>query len=251
MHDDLDYVVKCVILNLSKYRHVKHIDVWSNGCVAFRQAQYETLFIFNYTMNQFEKALLKYFSEVELNKIQSVKIGIAGAGGLGSNCALNLVRSGFKKLKIIDFDRIEFSNLNRQFFFFNQVGEEKVSALLQNLKAINSDVEIKAIVDKLDEDNLESYFTDCQIIIEALDKAEIKSLLVEKLLPYKQLIVSASGIAGYGNSNAIKINQIKENLVLVGDLKSEVSEQKRAYAPKVALVAAKQADVVLEYVLRH
>lgn len=201
-------------------------------------------------MNNFEKALSAYFTAAELVKIQSVKIGIAGAGGLGSNCAMNLVRCGFRKLEIIDFDKVEFSNLNRQFYFSNQIDEDKVTALSQNLQKINPDVEIEAIVDKLDEGNLVSYFEDCEIVVEAFDQAEMKSLLVEKLLPSKQLIVSASGIAGFGNSDEIKINRIKENLVVIGDFKSEVGEKKRTYCPKVNLVAAKQADVVLEYVLK-
>ncbi len=202
-------------------------------------------------MNNFEKSLLAYFSKDELNKIQSVKIGIAGAGGLGGNCAMNLVRSGFKKLKIVDFDKVEYSNLNRQFFFENQVGEDKVSALMQNLQSINSNLEIEAIVDKLDAYNLESYFEDCEIVVEAFDTVEMKSLLVEKLLPSKKLIVSASGIAGYGNSDEIKISQVKENLILVGDLASEVGEAEKPFSPKVNIAAAKQADCVLEFVLKE
>ena len=59
-------------------------------------------------MNEFEKALVSYIGEEKLRKIQSVKIGIAGAGGLGSNCAFNLVRSGFNKLLIVDYDRVEY-----------------------------------------------------------------------------------------------------------------------------------------------
>ena len=201
-------------------------------------------------MNNFEKSLLYCFSEEELSKIQSVKIGIAGAGGLGSNCAMNLVRSGFKDIKIIDYDRIETSNLNRQFYFANQVGEAKAFALMQNLQKINPDVAITAIAETLDARNIIGYFEDCDIVVEAFDEAEMKSLLVEKLLPTKKLIVSASGIAGYGKADGIKTRYIKENLVLVGDLESEVSDKNVALSPKVNIAAAKQADVVLEYVLK-
>lgn len=200
-------------------------------------------------MNNFEKSLLAYFSQEELTKIQSFKIGIAGAGGLGSNCAVNLVRSGFKKFKIVDFDKVEYSNLNRQFYFYNQVGEDKVVALVQNLQRINSSIEIEAIVEKLDKQSIKDYFQDCDIVVEAFDQAEMKSVLIEELLSSTKLIVSASGIAGIGKSDKIKINQIRKNLVLVGDLESEVCCEKMPYAPKVNIVAAKQADVVLEYVL--
>ena len=80
-------------------------------------------------LNEFEKALAVYLGEAKLRKIQKVKIGIAGAGGLGSNCAFNLVRSGFKKLKIVDFDVVEHSNLDRQFYFSDQIGIPKIEAL--------------------------------------------------------------------------------------------------------------------------
>lgn len=202
-------------------------------------------------MNNLEKSLLAYFSEEELNKIQSVKIGIAGAGGVGSNCAMCLVRSGFRKLKIIDFDRVEFSNLNRQFYFVDQVGTDKVAALAENLRMINPEAEVEAILDKLDAANLVSYFADCEIVVEALDQAEDKSVLVEKLLSSKKLIVGASGMAGINNSDKIKIHRVKENLILVGDLESEVFGMQKAYAPKVSIVAAKQAEAVLKFILKN
>ena len=65
-----------------------------------------------------------------------MRIGIAGAGGLGSNVAVNLVRTGVKKLKIVDFDVVDESNLNRQFYFMDQVGRPKVEALRENLLRI-------------------------------------------------------------------------------------------------------------------
>jgi len=94
--------------------------------------------------NKFECGLLKYFNKDDLNKIRSVKIGIAGAGGPGSNCAMNLVRCGFDNFIIMDFDKIDASNLNRQFYFAEQIGMLKTEALKQNLKRINPDVKIEA-----------------------------------------------------------------------------------------------------------
>ena len=93
-------------------------------------------------MNNLEKELLKQFGVIDFRKIQSVKIGIAGAGGLGSNCAFNLTRVGFKNFKIVDFDVIEYSNLNRQFFFYGQVGMKKIDALKVNLLLINPDISV-------------------------------------------------------------------------------------------------------------
>lgn len=201
-------------------------------------------------MDKFKEAISSYIGEESLKKIQTVKIGIAGAGGLGSNCALNLTRVGFRKFKIIDFDVIEHSNLNRQFYFSDQVGMNKVEALRDNLKRINSDIEIEAIVENVDELNAENLFKDCDIIVEAFDKAENKSMLVSKLLKLNKLIVSASGLAGFGGSDNIKTHRVKENLIIVGDLTSDVKNSP-PLSPRVNVAAAKQADVILEYVLER
>lgn len=201
-------------------------------------------------MDKFKEAISSYIGEDSLKKIQTVKIGIAGAGGLGSNCALNLTRVGFRKFKIIDFDVIEHSNLNRQFYFSDQVGMNKVEALRDNLKRINSDIEIEAIVENVDELNAENLFKDCDIIVEAFDKAENKSMLVSKLLKLNKLIVSASGLAGFGGSDNIKTHRVKENLIIVGDLTSDVKNSP-PLSPRVNVAAAKQADVILEYVLER
>lgn len=181
--------------------------------------------------------------------IKNVNVGIAGCGGLGSNCANSLVRSGFKNLLIVDFDKVEPSNLNRQFYFRDQIGRNKVDCLKENLLRINPKVKITTYCQKLEKDNILEIFKLCPIVVEAFDKAEYKSLLVETLLPHKTLIVSASGLAGYGNSDEIKIKWVKNNLVIVGDRKSEASSNLPPVSPRVNIAAAKQADIVLEYIL--
>jgi sulfur carrier protein ThiS adenylyltransferase len=201
-------------------------------------------------MNDFEKKVADQLGIENLGRIQAVKVGIAGAGGLGSNCAFNLARVGFKKLKIIDFDVIEYSNLGRQFYFFDQIGMNKVEALKENLKRINPDIEVSALVKRVEKANVRELFSDCDIVVEAFDKAEYKSMIVAQLLDTDKLIVSASGLAGFGNCDEIKVHNLKNNLVIVGDLKSDISE-KPPLSPRVNVAAAKQADVILEYVLNN
>jgi len=177
-----------------------------------------------------------------------VKIGIAGAGGLGSNCACNLVRSGFDNLKIADFDNVEVSNLNRQFYFQEQLGMPKVKALEESLKRINPSVKVEALIVRLEKENIKNIFADCDIIVEAFDRAEYKTILVEEMLSDGKFIVSASGLSGIGSSDDMRVNRIKENLVVVGDLKSDAAEVP-PISPRVNIAAAKQADVILEHVL--
>ncbi len=193
----------------------------------------------------------KYFSLEEMQKIKSVKIGVAGCGGLGSNCAMNLVRSGFINFTIVDFDKVEESNLNRQFFFLDQVSMNKVDALEANLKRINSNIKIEKINKKIDENNVEEIFDGCDIIVEAFDKAEYKKILVEKLLQKKKLIVCGSGLAGYGFTDDIKTHKIKDNLFIIGDLDSETCTFMQPVSPRVNIVSAKQADVILNYVINE
>ena len=200
--------------------------------------------------NEFEEAVAKALGSDNLKKIQQVTVGIAGAGGLGSNCAVNLVRSGFQKFVIVDFDKIEYSNLNRQFYFYHQVGRSKVEALQENLLAINPNLQLEMIQVKIEEDNMEAIFEQCHIIVEAFDQAHYKKMLVEQYINTDKLVVSASGIAGWGNSDEIKVHKIKEKLYVIGDLSSGVSKELPPCAPRVSIAAAKQGDVVLDYVLK-
>lgn len=200
-------------------------------------------------MNYLEKELLKQFGLMDFKKIQSVKIGFAGAGGLGSNCAFNLTRLGFNNFKIVDFDSIEYSNLNRQFFFYNQVGTKKIDALKSNLLLINPDILVETIDTTLTHANIHNLFDDCDIIVEAFDNVESKKMIIEEFLNTDKLLVSASGIAGFGNSDDIKTKKIKNNFFLIGDLVSEVDEFTHPLSPRVNIAAAKQADVILEYVI--
>jgi sulfur carrier protein ThiS adenylyltransferase len=201
------------------------------------------------TVNCFEKALAASLGAQNLVKMQKVKIGIAGAGGLGSNCAVFLVRCGFKKFKIVDYDFVEHSNLNRQFFFAAQVGVLKVAALKENLLMINPALEIEALPEKIGRENIHSIFCDCDVIVEALDLPHYKKMIVESYLRSGKLLVAASGIAGWGKSDGIKVHRVKNNFYLIGDLVSEAKLKCPALAPRVNVAAAKQADIILEYYL--
>jgi len=202
-------------------------------------------------MNEFEKAVESYIGEENLRKIQGVKVGIAGAGGLGSNCACNLVRSGFKKLKIVDFDLVEFSNLNRQFYFTDQIGIPKVEALKANLLRINPDLELDILQYKINEDNAGGIFKGCDVVVEAFDEVFSKKILIESYIHSGRLLVAASGIAGWGESDNIVVKRIHNKFYLVGDGVSEVCRENPPVSPRVNIAAAKQADIVLEYVLRN
>lgn len=200
-------------------------------------------------MNMFEEGLCRYLTPEALARIRRVRVGIAGAGGLGSNCAWMLARSGFEDFVIVDHDRVEASNLNRQFFFARQVGLPKVQALSENLLAINPDIRIEAHEAAVDAGNAASLFSDCHAVVEAFDQASAKKMLVEAMLGTGKFLVAASGLSGCGDSDRIKVHRMKDDFYVVGDLKSQAGPECPPLAPCVTLAAAKQADLVLEWAM--
>ena len=198
-------------------------------------------------MDAFRQDLIAKLGETKLAKIEKARIGIAGAGGLGSNCAACLVRVGFKRFTVADFDLVDPTNLDRQFYFEDQVGMKKVEALRTNLLRIHACLELQMLPVKLEPANIAAIFRDCDVVVECLDQAEVKSMLVSQLLPSGKFIVSASGLGGYGSSDDIRVRKLKPNLVLIGDLASDIAKAP-ALSPRVSITAAKQADVVLEFV---
>lgn len=194
--------------------------------------------------------LIKKLGKENFRRLREVRVGIAGVGGLGSNCAAHLVRVGFHRLKLVDFDVVEAGNLDRQFYFADQVGIYKVEALRQNLLRIAPDLDLELEVRKIEKAQAGDLFHRCDVVAECLDSPEAKSLLVAELLPLGKLIVAVSGLGGYGLSDAIRVQTVRENLVLIGDLQSDVAFRP-PLSPRVNIAAAKQANEILDRVLSH
>jgi len=200
-------------------------------------------------MNQTEHGLAIYLGEERLAYLQTVTVGIAGAGGLGSNCAMHLVRSGFKRFVVADFDRVDESNLNRQAYRLDQVGQLKVVALSKNMLAVNPELDLDLRTVNVTPDNMSAIFMDCDVVVEAFDEPLFKKALVEEFLPTDKLVVAASGIGGTGNADAIRTRKVRDNFYMIGDMETECSMDNPPLSPKVAVAAAKQADVVLNHYL--
>jgi len=185
-----------------------------------------------------------------LNTLSNKVVGIAGAGGLGSNCAVALARVGVGKLIIADFDVVEKSNLNRQYYFLNQLGQKKVVALRNNINLINPDVNVEVHDIKLKADDIVNIFASCDVIVEAFDSPEMKQMIIETVLSEMpdKYIVSGVGLAGWGNNNTIT-TRYSDRLIICGDGETEVSDYLPPLAPRVGIVANMQANVVLEVLI--
>jgi len=183
-------------------------------------------------------------------KLKNAIVGIAGLGGLGSNVAIALARTGIGKLIIVDFDKVEPSNLNRQQYFMDQIGKPKVDCMIENLRRINPDVKVEGLQVKLTSDNIPEIFSEANVIAECFDKADAKQMIVETVLGKmkKCVIVSVSGLAGYGKSNAIQTRRISERLILVGDNESGIDSVKILTAARVAIAANHQANAIVEII---
>jgi sulfur carrier protein ThiS adenylyltransferase len=200
-------------------------------------------------MFDFSSVAKKYYTKEQYAAVRGAHIGIAGAGGLGSNCAVCLARSGFERFTIVDFDVVEESNLNRQTYNYRHIGKPKVECLNEVLRDINPAIVVDRRQLKLNEENIVNVYKNCDVIIEAFDKADCKAMLARAFLPLGKFIVSVSGIGGTGNADAIKTRKVKRNYFLIGDGVSGVGADVKPYAPRVVVAAAKQADVVLSWVL--
>ncbi|MCX5784840.1 MAG: sulfur carrier protein ThiS adenylyltransferase ThiF [Elusimicrobia bacterium] len=186
-----------------------------------------------------------------LTALQRSTVGIAGAGGLGSNVAVSLARAGVGKLIIADFDKIETSNLNRQQYFVEQIGLRKVEALRASLKKINPFASYIIHDVKVTRANTGSIFGGADILIEAFDKAGQKGMLINTWLSLypKKPVIAASGLAGYGKNARLRTRKMG-SLYVCGDGESQCLAGISPMAPRVAIVANMQANLAVELLVK-
>jgi len=194
-----------------------------------------------------QKALeMRHGKELQ-SKFSSATVAVCGLGGLGSNIAISLARAGIGRLLLVDFDKVDISNLHRQQYKAYQVGMYKTDALAANISEIAPYITVKTYTQKIKAENAYDLLCEADIICEAFDYAEEKAMLVNFVLermPEKHLI-AASGMAGLGSPNDIKTRKVGKKFYLCGDEISDVSEGIGLLSSRVMLCAAHQAHTVL------
>ena len=197
--------------------------------------------------NEWMDALIARHGPDLHKRFSSATVAVCGLGGLGSNVAVALARAGIGKLLLIDFDRVDITNLHRQQYKANQIGCYKADALAKNLSEISPYTVIQTVTARVTEENFTDILKDADIVCEAFDKAEAKAMLVNGVL--EQLpgcyMVAASGMAGMDTPNTIRTRKVMKRLYLCGDEVSDVSDTIGLVAPRVMLCAAHQAHTVL------
>lgn len=181
-------------------------------------------------------------------KLENAHVAIAGLGGLGSNIAVMLARSGVGHLLLVDFDVVDVTNLNRQAYGISQVGKEKTQALKELLCEINPYLEYECKCVRVTPKNIKELFKGYPVVCEAFDKAEQKAMLVQEMLTQfsDTIVISGNGMAGFCDANEIQTKKMMRRLYVCGDQKTDIAEGIGLMAPRVTICAAHQANKVLQ-----
>ena len=198
-----------------------------------------------------DRAFDARFPKEMQEKLRAAKVAVAGLGGLGSNIAVMLARSGIGKLLLVDFDVVDVTNLNRQMYFIPQLGKPKTEALTELLVQINPYTEYETVCIKVTPENVKELFSEYPIVCEAFDAPDQKAMLVREVLTQcpNTTVVSGNGMAGYGDINEIQTSRKMRHLYVCGDQHTDVGEGIGLMAPRVAACAAHEANKVIQLIM--
>lgn len=202
---------------------------------------------------ELDRAFDARFPDEMRKKLRGAKVAVAGLGGLGSNIAVMLARSGIGHLFLVDFDVVDVTNLNRQMYFISHLGLPKTEALPQILYQINPYLICESVRIKVTPENVRELFKEYPIVCEAFDKPDQKAMLVRELLMQcpETIVVSGNGMAGYGDTNDICTSKKMRRLYVCGDQKTDVGGGIGLMAPRVAACAAHEANKVIQLIMER
>lgn len=217
-------------------------------------------------MTQMQKEMQQLISKEELDrafdarfpkemqkKLRNAKVAVAGLGGLGSNIAVMLARSGVGHLLLVDYDVVDVTNLNRQMYGISHIGKPKTQALTEILYQINPYLTYESHCTKVTEDNIEKLFMEFPIVCEAFDRPDQKAMLVREILTRcpNTTLVSGNGMAGYGDANEIQTHRMMNRLYVCGDQSTDIEDGIGLMAPRVAVCAAHEANKVIQLIMEN
>lgn len=184
------------------------------------------------------------------NKISAARVAVCGLGGLGSNIAIALARAGVGHLHLIDFDRVDLTNLNRQQYAVGQLGQYKTDALRETLSLVSPYCDVTCDTVRVTEENLPDLLRNEDYICEAFDRAEAKAMLVSGVLEHfpEKYLVASSGLAGLGSANTIQTRRVSKRFYLCGDGTSDSSVGLGLVASRVLVCAAHEANMILRLI---
>ena len=205
------------------------------------------------TAEEMAKALEERQGKGLQDQFSRATVAICGLGGLGSNIAIALARAGVGRLILIDFDRVEITNLHRQQYKAVQVGREKTDALAENIREIAPYIHLQTHTAEITPENGARLLAGADVVCEAFDRAGAKAMLANTVLTAlpEAFLVASSGMAGLGSANLIKTRQVGRRFYLCGDEISDVAGGIGLVSSRVMLCAAHQAHMVLRILAKE
>jgi molybdopterin-synthase adenylyltransferase len=152
--------------------------------------------------------MLEEIGFVGMEKLRNAKVCIVGAGGIGNPVATQLTAMGVGKLKIVDRDVIEISNLHRQHLYTeNDIGKVKVEVAVENLRRMNSAVEIEAVPLSLTRYTAESVVKGFDVVIDALDSVDARYAINDACIKFNIPFIYAGALGMLGSVCTILPNK--------------------------------------------
>ena len=203
------------------------------------------------SQDEFEALMCARHTPHVFEKVKKSHVAVAGLGGLGSNVAISLARTGVGHLHLIDFDIVEPSNLNRQQYKIKHLGMLKTEALKSEIEEINPFIQVQIDSVKITDENVKDLFKDDEIVCEAFDNPAAKAMLVNEFMENFQdkKLVCASGMAGFESNNSIVTKKIGKNMYLCGDGVTGAMVGRGLMAPRVSICAGHEANTILRLIL--
>ncbi len=199
------------------------------------------------TEKEMKKALIARQGKEWTEKFEKSVVAVCGLGGLGTNIAIALARAGVGRLILIDFDRVELSNLNRQQYKVSQLGMYKTEACAKNLLEIAPYLHLTRYSCRITPANALRLLADADLICEAFDGAEDKAMLTDIVLEQmsETILISASGMAGLGPAGDIVTRKVSDRFYVCGDETNDIADGAGLVSAHVMLCAAHQANEAL------
>ena len=202
------------------------------------------------TKEEWNRALEERHGKEIQEKFAGAVVAVCGLGGLGSNIAIALARAGIGKLILIDFDKVDLTNLHRQQYKPAQIGMYKTEALAENLSEIAPYSALETYNIMLTEENVPELLKEADVICEAFDDPECKAILANVVLSdmYGKYLIASSGMAGLGSANSIQTRKVMKYFYICGDEISDVEAGMGLVSSRVMVCAAHQAHCVLRII---
>lgn len=145
-------------------------------------------------------------------KLKNSNILVLGVGGVGGYSIESLVRSGIENITIVDYDKIDISNINRQIIALkNNIGQSKTEEWKKRIEEINPNAKVKIINKKISEENINLLFEDnYDFIIDACDTIIVKKILIKECKKKKINLITICGMGKKLNPSLVKICDLTE-----------------------------------------